>query len=113
MSTAFISLGFALKEMFIYDFKINKRLSWILVIIVPFAVFLFGINEFTKTIEITGAISGGIAGVLIGLMYLKSLKKNNRKPEYSLKLPKWIVWTAIIVFLIGALFEIGVFNAVM
>lgn len=113
LSTAFVSLGFALKEMFIYDFKMNKRLSWLLVISVPLIIFLSGIAEFTKTLEITGAISGGIAGVLIVLMYLKSQKRGNRTPEYVLKLHKWLVWVAIIVFLIGALFEVGVFDVII
>ena len=103
MSTAFISLGFALKQMFILDFKLNKFLSWFLVVSVPLIILLVGVQNFTKTLEITGAISGGVAGVLIGLMYFKAQKFGSRTPEYKMNYPYWLVWVAMIVFFLGAL----------
>ena len=108
MTTSFISLGFALKEMFIYDFKFNKHLSWLFVISIPIIVFFIGVQNFTKTLETTGAISGGVAGILIGLMYFKVQKLGNRKPEYKMNYPSWLIWIAIIIFFLGAGLELGI-----
>jgi len=102
MTTSFIALGIALKEVYMYDYKLPKNLSWILVCAVPIILILLGVTSFIKVIGITGAIAGGIDGVLIVLMWWKAKQAGQRKPEYEINLPEIIGYLLIAMFVIGA-----------
>jgi tyrosine-specific transport protein len=109
MSTSFLALGLALKELFIYDYNIRKNTSWLLSCFVPFLIFvLFQLpvlkesTTFIQVLEITGIITGAITGILIVLMVLNAKKKSERKPEYSIYINKYIAFLLIAIFIIGA-----------
>lgn len=105
MITPFIVLGFGLKEMFVHDYKINENLSWLFTVIPP-VVMLYFVTSFVKVIEITGAITVGLAGILIILMYQNAKKTGNRKPEYSINIPKTLIFIFFALFIIGSIMSI-------
>ena len=106
MFTSFIALGYGLKEMYNYDYKIPKKTSWALTCIVPIILLFLGIESFANTLEITGATAGGLTGILAVLMHDRSQKYGERKPQYSINitLPGSILLIAM--FIIGAFFTI-------
>lgn len=111
MSTSFFALGVALKEMYQYDYRLNKKLSSLLVFIIPFSVFFIDalvadITNFMQALEVAGAVSGGIGSGLIVLMFWKAKKIGDRKPEYSLKKNSLIGGLLILVFVLGIIYEI-------
>lgn len=103
MTTSFLALGLALREMYDYDFKFSKFSSWAVTVFLPFFLFLFGFKSFINVIGTTGIIAGGIEGALIVLMFLKAKKKRGRKPEYNLKMGNILGGILILVFVIGVL----------
>lgn len=104
--TSFLVMGINLKEIFQYDYNLkNNILSWALAVFAPFFIFLFGTREFIEIISITGALFGGANGIIIVLVYLKSKKNGDKKPEYVLKLPKLIPYSVITIFAIGIIYE--------
>jgi len=105
MATCFISLGIALKEIYYYDYKINKHLSWAMACFIPLLLFLIGIKEFISTIGFVGAIGGGLEMIIIIFMWTYSKKKSQRKPEYSIKF-KYIEYLLVLMFLIGIIYQI-------
>ncbi|PIN81867.1 hypothetical protein COV11_00935 [Candidatus Woesearchaeota archaeon CG10_big_fil_rev_8_21_14_0_10_30_7] len=107
MTTSFIALGFALKDMFEFDYKFNFNTAWFFTISVPLIFFLTFKTTFTQVLSWVGSITGGLACVLILLAYLKVKKLGNRKPEYTINISKWFVYLIILVYIIGALFEVG------
>lgn len=109
MSTSFLALGLALKELFIYDYNLRKNTSWLLACFVPFLIFLLFqvpvLKEnatFIQVLEMTGVITGAITGILIVLMVMNAKKKSERKPEYSIYINKLIALILIAIFIIGA-----------
>lgn len=106
MATSFLVLGLALKDMYRFDYKLNKFLSWILACFPSFILFLIGIRSFTKTIGITGAIAGGLEGFLIVLMHWKI--KAETKPEYKIKKNLIVGLIIMAVYVIGAFYSIYV-----
>ncbi len=111
MTTSFIALGYALKEMFNYDYKMNKNLSWLLVVLLPLAVFLIDafvvdVANFIAVLGITGAIAGGLTGVLIVLMHQKTKAFGERKPEYSIHDNKVMSAIIALVFITGIIYEV-------
>ncbi len=106
MSTSFLVLGLALKEMFHFDYKLNKKFSWLMTCIIPVVLFLAGVKNFIVTLAVVGAVTGGIQSILIILMHRNAKKCGNRKPEFSFRnfLPLNIVLMLLFVF--GIIFEI-------
>ncbi|HHE36390.1 MAG TPA: amino acid permease [Candidatus Woesearchaeota archaeon] len=109
MTTSFLALGLALKELFWYDYGLRKNTSWVLACFVPFLLFLLlrNIATFTTILQITGVITGAIVGVLTILMVLNAKKKSERKPEYTLYINKFIAISLILLFIIGAINLLG------
>ncbi|MBU1252716.1 MAG: hypothetical protein KJ905_04105 [Nanoarchaeota archaeon] len=109
MTTSFFVLSFSLKDYFIFDLK-KRKAAFLYVSIVPLLLYLlvtfFNLAGFIKILGIGGAISGGIAGILILIMNLKAKTEGGRKSEYSIPI-NWVVIILIsLLFLAGALFEV-------
>ncbi|MFA5300641.1 MAG: aromatic amino acid transport family protein [Lutibacter sp.] len=72
--SSFLSLGLALKQTYIYDFKVSKIKAWGLTCFVPLILLLIGVSDFITIIEIMGAMIGAFEGTAIILMYNKLMK---------------------------------------
>jgi tyrosine-specific transport protein len=108
MSTSFLTLGLALKEVYNYDFKISHLWSWALTIALPLIIYMMGINDFIEILGLVGAIGFGVNGVMYIFTYWGARKKGKRQPEYTLK--RWITLPAsillVVVFVGGLLYTI-------
>lgn len=110
MFAACLALSFALKEMYMYDLKINEKYSWLLTMFVPFLILLMlklmNILTFIEILGVGGALTGALTVKLILLMNYKAKKKGERKPEFSLPHKTWITALLFILFFLGAVYEI-------
>jgi tyrosine-specific transport protein len=105
ITTSALVLMTNFKECFMYDFKIDEYMSWFIVTMVPFIIFLAGAQDFIGVIGFTGAIFGGINGILLSLMYLKLRQK--KKPLHPiLKWPKFIPYVVMFIFGMGIVYEV-------
>jgi len=107
MATSFVALGLALREMYEYDFKLKNYIAFGLVGIVPLAIFLSGWHSFVNTLGITGAVAGGIEGILLILMFWKAKKLGKRKPEYEIKINKFVGSLLIAIFIAGIVYVVA------
>lgn len=107
VSTSFMALALALKELFWYDYGLRKNTSWLLACFVPFLLFLqirfAGMASFVRILEVAGVITGAMTGILVIFMVIKAKKHCERKPEYSLYINKWIAMLLILVFVVGVI----------
>ncbi|MEK6973954.1 MAG: aromatic amino acid transport family protein [Nanoarchaeota archaeon] len=101
MSTAFLSLALALKEMYMYDLRLNKNVALILTVLVPLIVVLLGVTDFIKILSVVGALVAGVDGFLVIAIWRKAKKHGNRKPEYSVNLNKVLMLLIILVFILA------------
>ncbi len=106
MATSFIALGLGLKWMYQYDYGMKKMPSFILTLTAPVLLILAGIHSFIQILGVTGALAGGLEGILLLLTYLKARKHGQRKPEYALNIGVVPVLVMIAVFIIGAVITI-------
>ena len=102
MSTSFIGIGFGLKEMFMYDYYLSKRLSWGLICFIPLFIALSGVTNFIQAIALSGAFAGGLESALVVLMISKAKKLGIREPEYSIPYHPIISILFLAVFIAGA-----------
>lgn len=109
MFTACFALSNALRDMYILDLKIKHFYAWLLAIAVPFIlfllIFLFKIATFITVLEWSGAISGGLTGIIALLMAIKAKKFGDRKPEYKMPINWLIVLILILLFITGILYQ--------
>ncbi len=106
MSTSFIALGMALKQMYVYDFKIKNSTAWALVCFVPLAIALSGMTHFIEAISLSGIVSGGIDIIIILLMAGVAKKMGKRKPEYSIPINIPVSIVIIILFFVGIVWHL-------
>ncbi len=106
--TSFLAFGINLKKTFQYDYKFSGALSLVLALSVPFAIFLTGFDDFIRVIGFSGAVMGGIDGVLIILMYQKADRggAGNRRPEYDIITSRPLEYLLIIMFALGIIYTI-------
>ncbi len=109
MLTSYFVLSFALKDIFVYDFK-KKKFVFFFVSLFPLLLFLFvtffNFADFVKILGIGGVISGGLTGILILLTNIKSKKKGDRKPEFSIPINWIIIGFLSLLFIVGIWFEL-------
>ena len=110
MATSFIALGTALKEMYQYDYNLNKHLAFFLTISFPLLIFLIDafakdITNFINALGLAGAVSGGTSGILIVLIFWKIKSKKG----IILKFTKSKAMGYFLIFLLslGILFEVA------
>lgn len=106
ISTSFLTLGLALKEVYNYDFKIKHLEAWLLTIMLPLIIYFLGLKNFIQIISIAGALGFGVNGVIYIFTYWTARRKGERQPEYALS-PK-IIWPIsillTIIFIVGMIY---------
>jgi len=107
MITSFLALGLAFKWVCQYDYCTGKNKAFLLTCLIPLIIALSGFAGFIKIIGFSGAIAGGIEGILIIVMHTKAKKLGDRKPEYEIK-GGWVLNFALI-----ALFVVGIVHTLI
>jgi amino acid permease len=105
MITPFIALSTVVKEVWIQDMRFDKRLSWFLAAFIPFIIFVYGGLSFITLLEISGTYSGGIMGILTCFAVIAARKKSDMKPEYVVPGGNPPLYFAIIIFVLGIIYQ--------
>ncbi len=101
VSTSYLMLGTGLFQIFKLDYGFNKKLSWALVILPPFLLFLGGLRSFIDVIGLAGGVAIGLEAFIIILLFIKAKSHGDRLPEYSLSVPVWLLYILALIFLGG------------
>lgn len=104
MSTSFLALGYVLSEVWHRDFHLPKPTNFFLALLPPLLLFLLGTRSFIQVLEYSGALTGGITGILIIGCFWQAKKLGQRQPAYSLKIPQ------IVLLIIGLVFFLGILS---
>lgn len=91
----------ATKEIYWLDLKISKIHSWALSLFVPFVLFLVGINNLTSVVSLSGAVVGGVVGVVYLLLILKVKEKAQLNSLIKIKINSNIAFALSFLFLLG------------
>ena len=69
----------ATREIYWWDFRINKNLAWVFVFVLPIILYLFNFTNLTAVVSVTGAVVGGILGVVLVLLFPIMEKKPEQR----------------------------------
>jgi amino acid permease len=106
MATSFLALGLGLQWMYQFDFGMKKSRAFILTMTIPLIIVLLKFTNFIQALGITGAIAGGIEGIIIVIMFHKARKLGERKPEFQVKTNKFISGILITIFIGGIIYTL-------
>lgn len=106
MFTSFMAVGFALKEMFIYDYNMNKKAAWALTCFIPLVIALSKLTNFIGALNVVGVVVGALDAILIVLMFHKAKKTGERQPEYTIWGNPLLSALLMTLFIAGAVFLI-------
>lgn len=101
VGTSFLMLGAALDEVFRWDYGLKRGWSWMLVVLPPFLLFMIGLRTFIDIISLAGSLAVGLIMLILIFTYMAAKSKGKRVPEYSLNIPKWLLYFMVVLFLAG------------
>lgn len=103
MGGSYLTLGYVLREVWFRDFGFPKFSSLLLACFPSLILFLLGAKSFIGVLGITGAVSGGLSGILIIKLFQRAKKEGKRKPAYSLRISKILIFILFFIFCLGML----------
>lgn len=106
ITTSYLVIGTNLKESYMYDWKMKKIWSNLLIVVVPISLALFGLRNFITVIGATGAILGAFNGSIIVWMFTRAKKQRQKKPSFELKIPIFILALVVAALIVGGLYVI-------
>jgi tyrosine-specific transport protein len=95
--TAFVSVGNALMNSLIYDYRGRYLSSWWLAVTLPFCAFLFGARDFIDVIGTTGGLLGGLGGIVLLVAYERA-RLTAQLPKRALAVPQGLVALSFVLF---------------
>ena len=104
--TTSMAIALYLKEVYEFDYHFDKTFSWFLAVVVPYLFLVFFSPNFIHTVAITGAVMGGMDGILIVLMHRRAKIKGDRKPEYHIWFPRPLGNLLMLLFALGIVLEL-------
>lgn len=103
--TGFLVMAVYLRDLFMIDYSIPKAEAWALTLMPPLGFFLYGAWSLVAVVGITGAVFGGIDGMLIAACYWK-LKKRTVTPLLKVLIPAWVAPVIMVVYAGGIVVEV-------
>lgn len=104
--TSYIVIAQAAEEIFEWDFKLNNKLAWFLAGFVPYGLYLIGWTNLIKIISFTGAVTGGLSGLILIWLVFKIKAKPGRASIINNKLTKPLAYFLSLLFILGMIYEI-------
>lgn len=105
MAEAALSYGVYFRETLWYDFKLDKKLAWLLTGVAPLSLFILGARDLISIISIVGALFFGFQAIII-LMIHKKAKNSEIEPAYKIYLPNALYYIIGVVVSLGAILEV-------
>jgi len=67
--------------------------------------FLVGFRSFIEVIGFLGTIIGVIEGIIIILLFKKAKELGDHQPEYTVKVPKFLLYVFMLILILGAVLQ--------
>ena len=105
LSTPFLALSLAVRDVYHLDLKLHKGISWFFACLIPYLIYLFGNVGFANLLSISGTYTGGGLGLLAMFAVLFARKKSKLSKKYWITKSNWPIYFAMLVMLAGITYE--------
>lgn len=104
--TSYVVVAQATEEVYEWDYKLNNKLAWFLACFIPYFLYLIGWTNLIKVISFTGAITGGLAGIVLIWLAFKVKANPERVSVINNKLTKPLAYFLSLLFILGVVYEV-------
>ncbi len=77
MMTSVLGVAESLRETFLWDYKINKKLSWFLAVAIPYIFYCLGFDSLIAVIGLSGALAGGFSAIMLIFAFMNMRAQKN------------------------------------
>lgn len=102
MATCFMGIGLSLKQTLIWDQKLNRYITELVVISVPLVLFLAGLRSFVAVIDVVGGVFIGLEALMIVLICYQARKKGALSASRFGTMNFWLTAIPVVIFFIAA-----------
>ncbi len=107
MGTSFLMTGVALRDSFIWDFKIKKWLSSTIAGAVPLALFVFGLRQFITVLDIVGGVFVSFEMLLLVIIYWRAKQLGDLDVgKYKLHHMALLIVPLVLALIVGAIYSV-------
>ncbi len=104
--TSYVVIVQATEETYQWDLKVNNKAAWFLAGFVPYFLFLIGWDNLIKVVSFTGAITGGLSGIILIWLVFKVKARPEKTSVIKNKLTKPIAYLLSLLFVLGLIYEV-------
>jgi tyrosine-specific transport protein len=105
--TSFFTSLQSVREIYWWDFKMNKNLAWFLAASVPLLLFVFGMRNLTSVVSITGAVSGGAIGIIMLKLSRRATATPQKNSPFQVKISSALAAGLSAFFIFGLAYELA------
>ena len=105
-ATIFLSVVSAFRASLQEDFKLRRRRDFLVLLLPPLALYLFGAQGFISVIGLVGGVAVSIDMILLLLVYARAKDGGNRIPEYTMRIPNIAIYLMMFLFALGAVYTL-------
>ena len=105
IADSFLIICLYFRNTLIYDYGFSKILASSVASFLPLLLFL-KFQNFTQVVGFAGTILGTIEGIIILLIFKKAKKLGDRTPEYSLNVSNFLIYSLILLLVLGGFFQL-------
>jgi len=103
--TSFLVATQSMREVYWWDFKMNKDVAWALACGIPYVIYLFGIQNLTKVVSLTGAFTGGVLGIILIWLVIVVQKKAEQASLIKTKINVPLAFLFSLLFVLGLVYS--------
>lgn len=104
--TSYVVVAQATEEVYQWDYKLNNKLAWFLACFIPYFLYALGWTNLIKVVSFTGAITGGLAGIILIWLVFKVKANPERVSVINNKLTKPLAYFLSLLFILGVVYEV-------
>ncbi|MFH1255213.1 MAG: aromatic amino acid transport family protein [bacterium] len=104
--TSYIITAQATEEIYQWDFGAKNKRAWFLACFAPYFLYLIGWTDLIKIISFTGAVLGGLSGIILICIVFKVKAKPEKISCVQCVLNKPIAYGLCLMFILGMAYEI-------
>lgn len=104
--TSYVVIAQATEEIYEWDYKLNNKLAWFLACFIPYFLYLIGWTNLIKVISFTGAVTGGLVGLILIWLVFKVKARPERVSVINNKLSLPVAYFLSLLFVLGLVYEV-------
>lgn len=104
--TSYIVIAQAAEEVYQWDMGLKNKAAWFLACFIPYFLYLIGWTDLIKVVSFTGAVTGGLGGIILIWLVFKVKAKPEQASVIKNKLTKPMAYFLSLLFVLGLIYEV-------